>query len=146
MGYPHTRVSMTSVHGQPQQGGYLPADIWHAYMAAVTEGQPCAEFPAPKEALSYQPFYGKFASTGQALSTSEGESEAGEKTKKHGSSRGGTKPGASTHGPASERSPAPPSPAAPGAAAPPVTKSGGAEPALRPRAAAPRRPLRHARW
>ena len=32
MGYPNKRVSMTDVHGEPQQGGYLPAEIWHAYM------------------------------------------------------------------------------------------------------------------
>ncbi|HYM44672.1 MAG TPA: transglycosylase domain-containing protein, partial [Solirubrobacteraceae bacterium] len=53
MGYPSRRVSMTDVHGQPQQGGYLPAEIWHAYMAAVTEGQPCAPFAEPKESISY---------------------------------------------------------------------------------------------
>ncbi len=76
MGYPSRRVSMTSVHGQPQQGGYLPAEIWHAYMAAVTEGQPCSEFPPPKETLSYQPFYGKYAATGQAQSNQESEVEA----------------------------------------------------------------------
>ncbi len=46
MGYPNKRVSMTDVHGEPQQGGYLPAEIWHAYMAAVTEGQPCVRIPA----------------------------------------------------------------------------------------------------
>ena len=39
---------MTDVQGEPQQGGYLPAEIWHAYMAAVTEGQPC-EQSAPSE-------------------------------------------------------------------------------------------------
>ena len=39
-------VPMTDVHGEPQQGGYLPAEIWHAYMAAVTEGQPCVAVPA----------------------------------------------------------------------------------------------------
>src|SRR4029077_15150040 len=49
MGYPTRRVSMTDVHGEPQQGGYLPAEIWHAYMSAVTEGKPCVEFPKPKE-------------------------------------------------------------------------------------------------
>jgi penicillin-binding protein 1A len=76
MGYPNKRVSMTDVHGEPQQGGYLPAEIWHAYMAAVTEGQPCVPFPAPKEALSYQPFYGKYASTGLAQAGSEQASEA----------------------------------------------------------------------
>ena len=46
MGYPNKRVSMTDVHGEPQQGGYLPAEIWHAYMSAVTEGQTCAAIPA----------------------------------------------------------------------------------------------------
>jgi len=71
MGYPNKRVSMTDVHGEPQQGGYLPAEIWHAYMAAVTEGQPCVEFPASKEAIVYKPFYGKYASTGLALAAQE---------------------------------------------------------------------------
>jgi penicillin-binding protein 1A len=80
MGYPTKLVPMTDVHGQPQQGGYLPAEIWHAYMAAVTEGEPCAEFPAPKEQISYQPFFGKFASTGSSSSGEEG-SESENKTK-----------------------------------------------------------------
>jgi penicillin-binding protein 1A len=71
MGYPTKRVSMTDVHGEPQQGGYLPAEIWHAYMAAVTEGKPCVEFPPSKEAISYRPFYGKYASTGLALAAAE---------------------------------------------------------------------------
>ncbi|MGO9761320.1 MAG: transglycosylase domain-containing protein [Solirubrobacteraceae bacterium] len=71
MGYPKRDIPMTDVHGEPQQGGYLPAEIWHAYMAAVTEGQPCVEFPASKEAISYKPFYGKFASTGLALAAQE---------------------------------------------------------------------------
>lgn len=66
MGYPNKRVSMTDVHGEPQQGGYLPAEIWHTYMAAVTEGQPCVQFPAPTEPLVYKPFYGKYATTGLA--------------------------------------------------------------------------------
>ncbi len=74
MGYPTKRVSMTDVHGQPQQGGYLPAEIWHAYMSSVVEGKTCQQFPSPKESISYQPFYGKFATTGQSRS-STGESE-----------------------------------------------------------------------
>ncbi len=65
MGYPNKRVSMTDVHGEPQQGGYLPAEIWHDYMAAVTEGQPCVPFPPPKEPISYRPFFGHFALTGR---------------------------------------------------------------------------------
>ncbi len=82
MGYPNKRVSMTDVHGEPQQGGYLPAEIWHAYMAAVTEGQPCVEFPPSKEAISYQPFYGKYASTGVALATQEAAHTPERATKK----------------------------------------------------------------
>jgi penicillin-binding protein 1A len=73
MGYPNRRVSMTDVHGQPQQGGYLPAEIWHAYMSAVTEGKPCVPFPVAKESISYQPFFGKFATTG----FTEGAGESG---------------------------------------------------------------------
>jgi len=66
MGYPNKRVSMTDVHGEPQQGGYLPAEIWHDYMAAATEGQPCAEFPQPKEPIAYQPFFGHYATLGHS--------------------------------------------------------------------------------
>ncbi len=69
MGYPTKRVSMTDVHGEPQQGGYLPAEIWHDYMSAVTEGQPCASFPQPSESLTYAPFFGKFTTTGQLESS-----------------------------------------------------------------------------
>ena len=79
MGYPKGRIPMTDVHGQPQQGGYLPAEIWHAYMAAVTEGEPCAQFPSATEPISYQPFFGKFATTGQS---SSGESSEGNESEK----------------------------------------------------------------
>ncbi len=61
MGYPRRDVSMTDVHGEPQQGGFLPAEIWHAYMAAVTEGQPCVPFAPSKEAIVYKPFQSKFS-------------------------------------------------------------------------------------
>ena len=66
MGYPKERVPMTDVHGEAQQGGALPAVIWHDYMAAVTEGQPCVEFPQPTEPLVYRPFFGKFETMGQS--------------------------------------------------------------------------------
>ena len=66
MGYPNKRVSMTSVHGEPQQGGHLPAVIWHDYMSAVLEGQSCVQFPSAKESISYRPFYGKYATTGHS--------------------------------------------------------------------------------
>jgi penicillin-binding protein 1A len=94
MGYPNKRVSMTDVHGEPQQGGYLPAEIWHDYMAAVTEGQPCVPFEPSKEAISYQPFYGKYATTGEALAAKEFEKETPvAPTKKHKATQpGGTAP------------------------------------------------------
>ncbi len=76
MGYPNKRVSMTDVHGEPQQGGYLPAEIWHAYMAAVTEGQKCPEFPPATEPLSYQPFFGKYATTGRSYQGDESGEES----------------------------------------------------------------------
>jgi penicillin-binding protein 1A len=83
MGYPNRRVSMTDVHGEPQQGGYLPAEIWHAYMSAVTEGKPCVPFPPAKESISYRPFYGKFASTGFTEAHGEAFSEEKEKKPSH---------------------------------------------------------------
>ena len=123
MGYPNKRVSMTDVHGQPQQGGYLPADIWHDYMSKVTEGKPCVPFPQAKESISYAPFYGKFATTGLTEGSGEGESGAsshsqGTAPHRHGGStpssqgNGGTHrtgggsvpPGAGANGP-SRRSP-----------------------------------------
>jgi penicillin-binding protein 1A len=83
MGYPNKRVSMTDVHGEPQQGGYLPAEIWHAYMAAVTEGQKCSEFPPPTEPLVYQPFFGKYESAGRSSQANEtGEESFGGKESK----------------------------------------------------------------
>ncbi len=66
MGYPNSRVPMTDVHGEAQQGGALPAVIWHDYMAAVTEGEPCVEFPQPTEPLVYKPFFGKYETMGQS--------------------------------------------------------------------------------
>ncbi len=75
MGYPNKDVPMTDVHGEPQQGGALPAQIWHDYMSAVV-GTHCVEFPKPTEPLLYQPFFGKFATTGQALVPSAPETPA----------------------------------------------------------------------
>jgi penicillin-binding protein 1A len=120
MGYPNKLIPMTDVHGEPQQGGYLPAEIWHAYMAAVTEGQPCAQFPAATEPISYQPFFGKFASTGQ--SSSSESPEAGETEKK--------KPGKG--GPGGHHAPKVESPAA-GETGGGAGKQGHEAPAPRPR-------------
>jgi len=76
MGYPDKDVPMTDVQGEAQQGGALPAQIWKTYMSAVTEGQPCAEFPPSKEQIEYKPFYGKYATTGLAAPTESLEAPA----------------------------------------------------------------------
>ena len=148
MGYPKKDVPMTSVHGQPQQGGYLPAEIWHAYMAAVTEGESCASFPEPKEPISYQPFFGKFASTGRSSSGETSESGETEKSGKGYKKSTPSKrsqptteaPSAGGNGESGQGAPSPrarePSPTRPEgptrpaakAPAPPVSESGGAEP------------------
>jgi penicillin-binding protein 1A len=100
MGYPNKRVSMTDVHGEPQQGGYLPAEIWHAYMSAVTEGKPCVPFPPAKESISYEPFYGKFASTGYVEAAGGAEVSTPKKKKPssgaHGEHGGGAGSGRET--------------------------------------------------
>jgi penicillin-binding protein 1A len=153
MGYPNKAIPMTDVHGEAQQGGYLAAEIWHTYMAAVTEGQPCTQFPEPTEPISYQPFYGKYATTGEesVKTTLEGEQSP---SLKNGNQKKTTTPG-EHQGPAdgqpeagpdgesekheaggevgqnapppSVHEPAQPTPAAK-APAPPVGGTGGAEP------------------
>ncbi len=90
MGYPNKDVPMTDVHGEPQQGGALPAVIWHDYMSAVV-GTHCVEFPQPTEPLVYQPFFGKFATTGEAQATPATPEAPGAPS--------GPAPGAAKHGP-----------------------------------------------
>ena len=127
MGYPTRRVSMTSVHGEIQQGGKLPSDIWHAYMGPVTEGKPCAPLNESSTGISYQPFFGKYATTGQAEEGSASEHK-GKNKPRHGSGTGGAGKGKKGERPAIEvhEAPAPKSTAPP---APPVEpKTGGAAP------------------
>jgi len=134
MGYPNRRVSMTDVHGEPQQGGYLPAEIWHAYMAAVTEGQPCVPFPPSNEAISYQPFYGKYASTGLAQAaeeSSQSSEHAGAKSRHHAKGPsaprggGGTAPSEPETAPRTQAPSTPPTPRPGGAT---EKRTGGAGP------------------
>jgi penicillin-binding protein 1A len=136
MGYPNRRVSMTDVHGEPQQGGYLPAEIWHAYMAAVTEGQPCVPFPPSKEAISYVPFYGKYASTGLAQATEESShssEHAPTKPQRHTNRANPNAPAGNRHSAPSEPSTpspvqAPSTPATPPVVEPAEKRTGGAGP------------------
>jgi len=139
MGYPTKRVSMTSVHGESQQGGALPAVIWHDYMSAVTEGKPCAPLnTSSTESLSFQPFFGKFAATGRAESQ-EGETRQSKQHKPGGGKRAGGGGGnretgggtAGGGGPKAGPAPTPP-PSAPATPAPTggpaAQRTGGAAP------------------
>jgi penicillin-binding protein 1A len=98
MGYPNKRIEMTDVHGEPQQGGFLPAEIWHDYMSGVV-GTHCVEFPAATEPLVYQPFFGKFATTGRAVAPSTppalgpSTEPRGRAKAKHGGHAGAQTPG-----------------------------------------------------
>ncbi|HXR13967.1 MAG TPA: transglycosylase domain-containing protein [Solirubrobacteraceae bacterium] len=66
MGYPNANISMNDVHGQPQFGGLLPAQIWHNFMATVVT-PPCTPFAAPaSDPMSYLPFSGTYQRAGQA--------------------------------------------------------------------------------
>jgi penicillin-binding protein 1A len=124
MGYPNKRVSMTSVHGQPQQGGYLPADIWHAYMAPVTEAHPCAALHESSEGITYAPFYGKFAATGAQQASKE--AEGGSKQKGKGKTKHATG-GAGAGGTPGKPTPAPTEAPAPPKAPPPASPRGGGQ-------------------
>jgi penicillin-binding protein 1A len=127
MGYPNKRVSMTNVHGQPQQGGYLPADIWHAYMSAVLEQKPCVPFASPRETISYQPFYGHFATTGVTEAPRPFELAPSRTTGPKSSHRGGgsTRGNDGSQGANGNRpSPTPVAPPAPGG--PAIAGTGGA--------------------
>jgi penicillin-binding protein 1A len=138
MGYPNREVPMTSVHGEPQQGGRLPSDIWHAYMSTVTEHQPCAPFRTPTEAISFKPFFGKFSTTGRSESLGEGgPGKEGRKRPSHARSHSRGAPHGGTQGErhttprkAPPTAPQhPPTPAAPGKArgeGPTVNRTGGA--------------------
>ena len=54
---------MMDVHGIQVNGGSLPAQIWHDYMA-VAVGNDCADFPQPQDSFSAQPFFGSYSATG----------------------------------------------------------------------------------
>jgi penicillin-binding protein 1A len=63
VGYPNSKVPMLNVHGIQVNGGSLPSQIWHDYMA-VAVGNDCPNFPQPTESFSSQPFFGSYAATG----------------------------------------------------------------------------------
>ena len=86
MGYPTKRVSMTDVHGEPQQGGYLPAEIWHAYMSAVIEGKTCEQFRTGQGIAFLQPVLRQIRdhrAVALVLRIEEGEKPANTRSRSH---------------------------------------------------------------
>jgi hypothetical protein len=75
-------------------------------MAAVTEGQPCTEFPAPTEPISYEPFFGKFATTGRVSTSEPPEGVPLEKSSAHKSKAQTGKSAPGEHGTATPEAPA----------------------------------------
>jgi penicillin-binding protein 1A len=66
MGYRDKNISMTDVHGQPQFGGLLPAQIWHDFMSSIVT-PPCAQFEPPtSDPMTYLPFSGVYQREGAA--------------------------------------------------------------------------------
>jgi hypothetical protein len=97
MGYPQRDISMTDVHGQPQYGGLLPAEIWHDTMETLAT-PPCAKF-ASAPSMTFVPFSGRFQALGFA------SYKAPSKHKHHqgggaGGGNGGTTTGTPTTTPA----------------------------------------------
>ena len=124
MGYPNRRVSMTDVHGEPQQGGYLPAEIWHAYMAPVTEGHPCAPLQRIERGDHLQPLLRQITPRPGRRSrhSRTKQSESKQARQEAEGARSSTAHARRPQAPAARRQHAPaPEP-------PPTEKAGGAEP------------------
>jgi penicillin-binding protein 1A len=68
VGYPDALREMRSVHGIEVAGGTFPAQIWHNYM--LTALGTCVDFPQPTSHIEWQPFFGKYAKTGDEVANS----------------------------------------------------------------------------
>lgn len=136
IGYPKQRVSMTDVHGQPQQGGYIPAQIWHDYMSQVAGASNCPSFPAASAPIQYQPFSGTYVSGGHGGSSSSGSGSGSSGSFSVGGGSGsgssapnpgpGTGPGTGTGGHGAKPGGGPAHGGRPGASAPSGGSPGGA--------------------
>ncbi|MEA2331042.1 MAG: penicillin-binding protein [Thermoleophilaceae bacterium] len=67
VGYPDAGVAMPGA-----QGGTYAAPVWHAFMLPA-HGDDCEDFPLPEEPATFQPFFGKYASTGEPVTPLYGE-------------------------------------------------------------------------
>jgi penicillin-binding protein 1A len=117
VGYPESNdISMYSVHGITVFGGTFPAEIWHSLYSAA--GIPCEEFTEPAEAISWSPYYGRFARPSPAAGGRGGGSGKGGEPPPPGTGAvGGYDPNAYAPGAGQEPAPLPPPPAGGGVGA-----------------------------
>jgi hypothetical protein len=98
---------MYSVHGRTVFGGTFPAEIWHSLYSEA--GVPCDEFTEPGEAISWAPYYGRFAQANPADSGRRGGSGGGNEPPPPGTGAvGGYDPNAYAPGAGQEPAPLPP--------------------------------------
>jgi penicillin-binding protein 1A len=69
VGHPNARSTL----GGSAFGGTLAAPIWHDYMLTA-KGDFCEDFPAPEDPVTYEPFYGKYASGGTSSTSYDSDS------------------------------------------------------------------------
>jgi penicillin-binding protein 1A len=75
IGYPQGKIPMTDVQGVTVEGPNLPATLWHDYMSAATGGE-CPPFPPATQPLVFQPFTGKYSSSGPTKPESQPGAQA----------------------------------------------------------------------
>jgi penicillin-binding protein 1A len=78
VGYPDAGIAMPGA-----QGGTYAAPVWHAFME-VAHGEDCDDFPLPEHPAVFHPFFGKYAATGKAITTTPYGSQDGTTTDQSG--------------------------------------------------------------
>jgi penicillin-binding protein 1A len=107
VGYPESNdVSMYSVHGRTVFGGTFPAEIWHSLYSEG--GIHCEDFTEPKQAISWSPYYGRFAQANPAAGHGGGTGGGEEPPAPGTGAVGGYDPNAYAPGAGQEPAPLPP--------------------------------------
>jgi penicillin-binding protein 1A len=78
VGYPDAGIAMPGA-----QGGTYAAPVWHAFMLTA-HGDSCDDFPLPEHPAEFHPFFGKYAATGKAITTTPYGQQDGTTTDQNG--------------------------------------------------------------
>jgi membrane peptidoglycan carboxypeptidase len=83
VGYPENRRRTVYFPGYGTvEGGDLPAEIWHDFMAIVTEGEPAQSFPEATTPVEWQRFSSYWTRQASALAAIEAKKKAEAEAKK----------------------------------------------------------------